>query len=290
MDTGAAYARLLMPFLLTTALLAWGCTGEEPGLSRQDKASGIVARVDGTPITEHDVALLAQRTLDINDASGVDEQTRTRLIESLVKSRAMAVQAEKALTKAELAEIDRKTAAFREELLVDRYIRNNAGFAPITSEMIREYYAAHPGEFGGKKIKTFEYVTGGVVADEQTRDRVIAEVGRLSSIKDWKKAVDGLSGLGLAYHKASMPVDMLKEPLRPLVEKTATGRVSELSMGREIVMARVLDEQDQPARPLEEVSAEIRKKLAPMVMKELIQNVSAEALSHTDVIYAESRN
>jgi len=282
------YINLVLSALLCVFLCS--CTNKEPAPSPQEDVSGIIARVGDTTITEADLALLAGKTLGIKDSADIDSQARIKLIDSLVKSRAIAIQAERSLLQAEMTEIDNKVAAYREELLVNKYLRMHADLNPMTNEMIKEYYVQHLDEFGGKKIRAFEYVKSGPDPDEDTRDRIISEMARLRKVKDWNKEEKRLNGAGLFYHKARLSVDLLEKPLRGLVENTAVNNVSEVFAGREIVMVRVLEETELPARPLDEVSAVIRRKLAPVVMKQVIAQASSDALEQTSVTYMQEKD
>ena len=70
---------------------------------------------------------------------------------------------------------------------------------------------------------------------------------------------------------------MRMQPLKSLVASTGQGETSPLHMGDTLTIVKVVETKALPAKPLMEVSADIRRKLAPVKMKDAIKAISAEA-------------
>ena len=279
---------------LSALLLLTGCdrADKQPGpatdqSSATDDASpaAVLAYVDGTPITEQELDFAKVRIFGGVDGRVALAGAEDKLLESLVASRALALRAESSLTAEEKRELDYKVAGYREELLVKHYLTSHVTASPVTSEMVSNYYNDHPEEFGGDTEKTFEYVTTvGDLASED-RHRWIRALGTLANEGDWQAWVAAQQDPAIVFRQAKTRAGILDEPLRSLVQGTAKGTTSGLHNGSQLMIVRVTDAVTVAPRPLTEVSAEIRRKLAPVQLRKAVKALSEAAIKESKVVF-----
>src|SRR5690606_15630218 len=216
------------------------------------------------------------------------EVVERKILESLVSSRAMALLAERELSAGEKAEVELKAQAYREEILVKHYLQAHASPTPVTTEMVADYYARNPDEFGGSLEKTFEVIASTRALDGDEKAELIellsaAEVKE----KDWSALVEQWRAQGrpLEYRQNHLKLELLEQPMRSLVAPTQPGDIAPLYTGEQLLLVRVTAERRLPAKPLGEVSADIREKLAPQALKQAIKSLSAEAVKDVKVEY-----
>ena len=131
-----------------------GCAREQP--SSQDGAPDrLLASVNESPITQAQLDQSLERTFG-SDAREVDSETRRKVLESLVTSRAIALQSERELDAAFKQDLERRVSAYREELLVKRFLAKHAPPQPVSKEQIEAYYRQYPQRFGGYTRRRFE--------------------------------------------------------------------------------------------------------------------------------------
>lgn len=277
---------LLAATLLLLVLASCGKSSQNDATTQRgvDAPSPALAFVGKSAVTTEEFEFAKSR-YNINGAL-LDARFDDTLLKSLVSSRAMSQLASKEMDHDSSHALDLKVAAYREELLVKEYLKKHANPVPVSETQVREYYDKHPEELSGGSKKEFEYFisTAGDLNEEQ-RKRVLAFISSARSADKWVGLLDGNKDLHVTYRKAKARTSVLEEPLKTLVSTTASGSVSSVHMGKQIVIVRVLGEETIPARPLAEVSAEIRKRLAPMQLRKAVKEVSALALTQVEVTY-----
>ena len=248
----------------------------------------VLARVNGSPITRYDLEQTIRSTLRDNSASQLDEAGRKKVLDSLVASRTIAQAQAQALSREEHAALDKKVEAYREQLLVKQYLGRHATLQPVTRDMVREYYESNPERFGGKTIRTYEMIVGKRTLKARERDALIQLLKNPSGKKDWKEWVATLQARGypVAYCQGQVDEKILHPQLRRLTEGLKKGEASQLSFIKGIsYIVRIVDEKQIPPRPLGEVSAEIRKSLAPVQVKKAVRQASEQVLETARVVY-----
>ncbi len=287
--TGTTIIRTALLLLLGLALT--GCGKREAAVGGKDPTSPaqVLAHVNGTPITARELAHLREKMGVESVAADKRAEVEEKLLQALVNSRAMALLMEQGMSKEERESLAVKVAAYREELLVQRYLRAHVTPEPVSSAMVKEYYENHSEEFGGGVERTFEVLSTTREVSEQERNEILKQLGTAAQVADWKKWAERLQSLSMGYRKATARADVLEAPLKGLVQGTPVGKVSPVHSGKSIMIVKVLDEQKLAPKPLQEVSAAIRKKLAPVKLKEAVRAASTEALSKVQVTYENGR-
>lgn len=277
--------------LLAAALLA-GCRDDDGADALAQvpvEPSATLVTVDGSPITRAQLELTVERTLGESAPLFANDEVERKILDSLVASRAMALLAERELDAGERAQLDLKAQAYREELLVRHYLEQHATPEPVTSEQVADYYQRHPEEFGGGVEKSFEIIASDQALEEPQRAELIALLsGAEAKGRDWQKQVAAWRAAGkpLEYRSNRIKPELLEQPLRGLVESTEAGSVAPLYAAGQLLLVRVTDEERLPARPLSDVSGEIREKLAPQSLKQAVKSLSEEATRQVKVQYS----
>lgn len=277
---------------LLAALLLAGCRdddGSEALAQVPVEPSATLVTVDESPITRAQLELTVERTLGESAPLFANDEVERKILDSLVASRAMALLAERELGASERAQLDLKAQAYREELLVRHYLEQHATPEPVTSEQVADYYQRHPEEFGGGVEKSFEVIVSDQDLDEAQRAELIALLsGAEVKGHDWQKQVAAWRAAGkpLEYRSNRIKPELLEQPLRSLVEPTAAGSIAPLYVDGQMLLVRVTAEERLPARPLSEVSGEIREKLAPQALKQAVKSLSEEAMRQVKVQYS----
>lgn len=270
--------------------------------SDQEINGAVLARVDGLAITESDLDRLVYRIGGegaealVSQALANDEN-RKKMLESLVSSRAMAILQEKQLSAEQKNDLDKRVAAYREELLVKNYLQEHADVQPVSNEMVKAYYTENEREFTEEPQYRFEVLTSyGEVTDDQ-RKEILAVLATAKNTKDWEALEKKLmkSKLPIKHQTAKARLGLLSADIRALLEKTApvseisainkAPRVSDVDVKQTIKVVRVLEITPGAVKPLAEVSANIRKRLAPIMMKQAVAEASLQARKNVEISY-----
>lgn len=273
-----------------------GC-GEEGGDSTPSKEaavatsdaaseSKVLAVVDGTRITERDLQQAQERMFKNASPLPDPAQYRPNLLRSLIASRAISRLAERELSQEAVASLEARVAAYREELLMKEYLSAHANPQPISGDMVEKYYNDHPQEFGGGTTKRFEIVQTQDDLRDEERAEAIRLLGSLASVDDWRQWVQQHQEIPLVWRKLKARVELLEQPMKSLVSATDPGSASSLHMGRRLTIVKVNAVEPHPPRPLLEVSAEIRKKLAPIKMRDAVKAIADAAVqqAHVEIV------
>jgi len=253
----------------------------------------VLARVAGEPITRYDLEQTIQSTLAEASAGRLDEAARRKILESLVAGRAIARAQEAEMTPEEIAEIDKKIQAYREQLLVKQYLAKHVTPQPATAAMVREYYQAHPEQFGSRLYRKYEMIAGRPKLNSAERDDLIAVLGQAAQNTGWQNWVTELreKGYPVAYRGGLVTDKVLHPRLENLMQDLKTGEASNLIFIQGVpYVVRIVEEKQLRPRPLNEVSEQIRKALVPVQLKKAVKQVSDQVLQTTEVIYEEQRS
>ena len=251
----------------------------------------VLARVSGDPITLYDLEQTIRSTLGASTAGRLDEAGRKKVLESLVASRAIARVQEAEMSPEEIAVIDKKTRAYREQLIVKQYLAKHVAPQPVSSEMVREYYEAHPERFGGRQIRKYEMITGGPKLRSGDRDNLITALSKANENSDWQHWVNELKekGYPVSFRRGLVTDKVLHPRLEKLMKDLKTGEYSNLIFikGAPYVV-RIVEDKQLPPPPLDKVSDEIRRALVPVQLKKAVKQASEQVLAKSEVVYKEN--
>lgn len=266
-----------------TASGAQGAKAALPGVNQD-----VLAIVNGSQITEPDVMTAARRIFGMDAVDKLDADAKSKVLKTLVASRAISQVAEKELSQDELARIDREAAAYREELLVNKYLMKHARPRPVSDAMIRHYYESHPEEFGAATIRTYEMITAVGKLTSGELDALALILKKRDKKRNWRAWASGLkkAGFPVSYHKGETSGGILDPRVSVMLSNLSPGRTSpvEIINGAPLVV-RLLDEKQTAPQSLKDVYGRIKKMLAPARVKDAVREISRKALKNADVVY-----
>ncbi|MCP3872796.1 MAG: hypothetical protein GY699_06540 [Desulfobacteraceae bacterium] len=259
--------------------------GQEKVLKNAEK---VLATVNGSPITVDDLELMAKRTHGKDYIKALDEKNKKTLLESLVFARAIAQKAQAELTKQDKAIIENKTNAFREELLIQIFLTQNIRPEPVSDKMIKEYYQSHLEQFGKKKMRQYEIIMTKSKIKTGQRKRMLSALDDATSKKNWEQWSKTLlnKGYPISFSAGTFRKDKLDQRLSKLILSLDSGEVSSPAFINErLYIVKVTHMDTVQPHPLEEVSASIKRKLAPLAVKKALKKAKEQVLKDAQVIY-----
>ncbi len=272
--------------LLSLMFFFTGCAKEEK--KGQNKAGDILAMVNNSPITSGDFEYMAKRTYGKDYIKALDKKSRKTLLESLVFARAIAQEAQAELTEQEKAIIESKTKAFREELLIQRYLAKNIQPQPVSDEMIKQYYQSHLEEFGKKNIHQYEIIMTKSKIKSGQRKRMLSALDNAKSHKNWDKWSKTLldKGFPISFTSGSFKKGRLDKSLSKLILSLDAGEVSSPAFINErLYIVKITNIERVQPRPLKEVSSSIKRKLAPLAVKKALKQAKEQVLKKAKISY-----
>ena len=253
----------------------------------------VLVWVADEPIYEADVDHFLSARLNLLPFQMRDQAVRHKVLESLIAARAMAQAAERDLSEGQRVELEMQIRFYREEMLTKQYLEENAQPMPVSDEMVRRYYEDHPDEFGERKLREIEWLATIEGLESSDRQALLPRFQELDGYSDWEGCATRFNGAGVRaeYKRGVFSGDLLGTRIRTIVETTPVGETSGLHMidGR-LHRIRVLSEKDQPAQPLSEVRGEIRKRLAPIAMRDSVRRASEQVVASAAIRYPEPVN
>lgn len=248
-------------------------------------ASPVLVSVNNSAITEFQLESAINRTLGDSAALYGDAKFQKKMLQSLVISRSMSLLAEKQLDEQEIALLDEKVRSYREELLVKHYLQSNTQVEPVSAEQVKTYYEKYPEQFGAEIVKEFELIVSVGKLQPAEKMQLLKKFDSAKKQKNWDKWAKELSVASspVRYKKAKAKLSILAKPVQKLLKNIAVGETSEVHYGDQLMIARLISEEQLPAKPLAQVSFEIRKKLAPVNMKKAVKQASELAKKQVSI-------
>lgn len=264
--------------------LALACSDKKPTVPPKEQV--VWAKVNDTPVTQFDVEQAAKRTLGALAVETVQRAAAAKLLDSAIQSRALAMAAERELNQDERFTLEKEVAVYREQLLVRNYIERHTPPAPVTPEMVADYYQKHPERFGGGTENQYELLGANRAVSPDERKTFLAKLQDAANKKDWKAWGSDLTDAGLpaAFSTGALSDKLLHPKLRELLTTLSSDKTSSVVFveGRPYV-ARITGKQTKPARPLDEVRADIVRALSPVQLSNAVEKAAAEVMKRTKV-------
>lgn len=280
--------QLAWPTVILLAVLVSACSNKEPASDTPKPA--VLATVNGESITEADVDFMLERMLNGQALIQVNEELRQKVLDSLIASHAMKIQAKAAMTPDELEQLARTVKNYEEELYVKAYLSKNVTPEPVSVEMVQAYYDSHSNEFGSESVKDFQLLVLRDAKDEKKRDQLLAAVAAIKSTADWRaKAKELQQKYYLQYQEGRNKAGLLDKGLEQAMGSLKQGETSGLVyVDDQIYLVRVTSVTQTAAKPLAEVSADIRRKLAAQQLRSAVKKASETVLTKVQVTRADA--
>lgn len=257
-----------------------------PSPARKEEGK-VLVEVNGSRITSHDLQEALLDLLGPEEAAKADIKTREKVLRGMMAGRAIAQAMEAELDQEALSEIKRKVAAYRENLLVQEYLKRHIQLKPISHEMILEYYKTHPEKFGARDVRIYEMVHSNRPMKTKERDALFALLKRLRLERDWEKQVREWkrSGHPLVYREGELSEVMDPEVLA-IFQPLALGEASPVTfLHGDMYIVRIVSQHSVPPRPFGEVSEDIRRIMSAMQIKEALEQAVQQILPDADIVY-----
>lgn len=267
-------AAMLMPLLVACS--------REPEPPRKP----VVATVNGDPVYEEHVQVM----LDRFSAGAVedDQAVRRNVVESLVRAKALADHARHSLSAESVERIEARADLYRQELLVAAYLEAEADPQPVSNRMVQEYYNNHREEYALGRRLHLQYLESVEGLDERAKRQLMKAMGEVKADEDWRRAQATLEAQGfkVRFRETRIQASLLAEPLKTIVSRLQPKEASAVFYGDALYRAKLLSSEALGYTPLSEVSAAIRKSLAPVQMKKAVQRLSDDAVGKADIEYS----
>lgn len=269
-------------FIYSVLLLLFSCSDSRVSGDRSD----IVAEVNGEVITEAQLEASLESLFGKQQVAGLDAAAKQKALEALVSGRAISQLAAEEIDQTALITIEYKTRAYRDKLLLGEYLKSHARPEPVSNEMVKDYYDNHLSEFGAATKKEFEMLITVDKPSQIQRKEIVEEFNNAIKSDNWKRLADTLRnrGFNIAYRTGNSSTEALDSKLLNVISLLDVKQISQVTWiaGKPMVV-RVLSVEEQNARPLHSVSAEIRKKLLPLQLKQAIKQVSDKVLEDSEI-------
>jgi EpsD family peptidyl-prolyl cis-trans isomerase len=253
------------------------CTGLSACSQKNgQKNSPVAATVNGEEITEADIDFMMERTFKQQELVTIDESLRQKVLESLISSRAMQQSVKKEMNADEQDRIARSVKAYEEELFVKEYLQKHVTPEPVTAEMVQQYYDQHPEQFGSEEIRDFELLKAPSGLDDKQRDKLLKQIAAIRTAQNWPTSTKPWQQeFGLQYLQGRSKAGLLDKTIEQTLQRLKKGETSDVFyVEGQLHLVRVNNITTTSAKPIAEVSGEIRKKLAPLMLRNAVKKVS----------------
>lgn len=281
-------------FIATLIVLLSACSNNNDQNSTNTDSSGngvkdtVLVNVNGQPITRRDLEIALLRMLEPGQVSSMDEEARRRVLEGMVMSRVISQSALTTMSAEEKTYLEHQASHYREELLVKHYLKENLKAEPVTQEMVEAYYQNNIENYGGGVEIRFTLLTSLQNRLTVNRDKIIDALNNAITAEDWNYYIADLkkTGIKLQIQSGSSNDRLLHNRIRSVIHSMAIAETSKTIIidGKPYII-RITDRVQHQAKPLNEVSAEIRRTLAPVRLKSAIKLLSDELLKTANVQY-----
>ncbi len=213
------------------------------GAGRDDNTGQVVASVDGTEITVHQLNAELGR-LNITPASDANAAARisTDVLRNLVDQQLLVAQAkEKALDRA--PEVVQAIELAKRQILAQAYIKQLASSAKAPDDNeLADYYAKHPELFQNRKLYTLHAF---VIAKPNLKPGALETLQKSKSLTE---AAAFLKTQNIAYQQntAVHPAEEIPMSVLPKMAGAAPGQVFLLDGATQVTMYDVVSASDQP--------------------------------------------
>ncbi len=239
--------------------------------------------VNGQIITQKDLDVATLRLVGVTRMTELDEAASKKILESLVMSRLISSAAEATLNDEQKNSIARQVRDYREEILVKQYLRDNVEPSPITQAMVKAHYEKFSERYGASTIREYQLLTANSRPEGAARQNMLKALAQAKDNKNWPVFIKKIKSQGIVISlKQGRSTEKLLH--KQLQLALASLKVNETSRPFLIdgvpQVIRITNEVKEKPRPLNEVSAKIRKALLPGQLKIAVKQV-ADSLKKT---------
>lgn len=263
--------KLTLPLLVLVALTQGCGDGQRPSAETGKQDSEVVARVNGTALTQQQVNHALQRIPNLSE-----EQTHSASLQVVKNLVEQALLVQKSLDE----KLDRDPAvaqaieAARQQILAEAYLSRKLGL-PVepTEAEIEAYYNAHPELFSERKLYRLQEVS--VKAPAEQREAVRAKLAESRTLNDfvaWLKTENITAQAG----EGVKPAEQLPMEILPKLAQVEKGQAMVVNTPEGLLVVVVADSQRQPVK-LEQAKPAIARMLQQQARQKAV-SAEVEAL------------
>lgn len=257
--------KLVLPLMIAALLAGCGDKKAEEAAGGDKPASQVVAKVNGTELTVHQVNFALQRIPNLSP-----EQSKAASLQ-VVRN---LVDQELALQQALADKLDRDTAvvqaidAARRQILAEAWMSRKIG-APVepADAEVQDYFNTHPELFAERKLYRLQEVS--IKVPEDQREAVRAQLAASKSLNEfgeWLKA----QNLEVKAMQGVKPAEQLPLAMLPQLAKMPKGQATVVNTPDGLLVLIVADTQTQPVT-LEQAKPAIVARLQGEARQKAIQ-------------------
>ena len=247
----------------------------------------VLASVNGDKIHQSDLDSMLTGMFGAYQASTLSAESSKRALESLVASRALAQIAEDKVDQEKLKSVEQQVSRYRENLLINEYIKTAITPEPITNEMVERYYNEHQDKFGKAVVRQYELLTTANVLPAELRDRLLQEIPKMKIMSLAAiKATMAKKNIELLLHKGFTGEAGMDAKIQRFIAAQEVNKRSDVIFveGKPYIV-NVEADITTPAKPLSAVREDVRKQLAMLKLGEIVKDLSSKAVQEADVKY-----
>ena len=256
-----------------------GCSGDQQKLGISD-GSNIVAVGGDVEVSSDHLKMSSLRSLK-KDYSELPEELQGRLLESVISTVAMSQIAKSQAQIDEQEKIEAAVSAYRDELWVKEYLKENAIPQPVSNQQIDEYYNSHPEYFGGGEVVDYTHIRC-----RYSENKTIKDCTKLLAVNDVNSWFEAAEKHGeITVINATLNTLLEKHELSRVVVNTQEKKFSGFkNSASELNRIFVIEKRKLSPKPLVTVQKEIRERLAPLQLKKAIKEASKRARSTLKIV------
>jgi len=265
-------------FLFVFISVITGCNSDKQ-ISETPSESDVIAVVGGVNILPNDLRTASLRSLR-KEYSELPEEVQGRLLDSVISTLAMSqiAQSQAHIDKQKL--VESSVSAYRDELWVKEYLKENASPQPVSNQQIEEYYNAHPEYFGGGSVVEYTHINCQYSEKVKVKDCTKLLAG--NNTEKWFEAAK--EHQSITVFKASFNSLIEKNELSQLILSTKEQGYSGLkNSSTHLHRIFVIKVRELPPKPLVTVQRNIRERLAPIQLKRAIKAASEQATKRVTI-------
>lgn len=276
--------------LLLLASIGLAACDQNPTSNETSAPANVIAKVNDEVITQEDVDFSLERMFSQANTMTVNTDVRQKVVDSLISSSAMKQLIVNEMTDTEIKQIAARVKAYEEELFVKEYLQRYVEPEPVTTAMVQQYYEEHPEEFGAEVLRDFELLKAPANIDDEQRQQLLTQIDSIRAAPDWQAAVKAWQqDFGLQYRQGRNGEGLLNRTLEKTINSLGEGETSDVvTIDNEIHLVRITNITQTPPKALAEVSGDIRKRLAPLLLREAVRKASEDARSKVEIVVTDS--
>ncbi|WP_396589149.1 hypothetical protein [Bermanella sp. R86510] len=252
-------------------LIVSGCSNDA---NKEVDESKVVARVGDEYILQTEFDYHLNKLLGLKVIQATDSVKR-KVLESIVISKLMSQKQLNGMSKQEHIELETKLNAYKEDVLTKMYLEESIKPVPPTKEQVLDYYNNNLDKFGGGNYASVEYWSLGsdcsIDKTKQTKSEIKAQLSKNECYFERSTRNENLSNLA--------------KELKVSENNLEKGKAYWITHGGEQQVLFVNSLETKNAKPLIEVASDIRKMLAPMQLRQAIEDEKKTLIRDMEVEY-----